>query len=438
MSRRFFDKYPGSTVWAGVLPVYLPLAKESPGWPVAQDSPAMELLATVLQASRELGDYALQAACLREMICSSQDPRALFSTLIQLQLKVMGDKVGALQSLLSTYLLADDDTSRLALRMHLAEFAPVSTQWDRAVDQAALEWSRLKVLRALSLTMQGDISAEAKDEARLADQLLAGIPDHWPPQGGTVGDRKLLFTLPDPSVTPPAIIRSVTPPPARGRVRVRRIPKKGKPTHKGKEKAHDDADTSNKENGQPPHPPNAFGPSQFPARLGFQGHEPLYKPPFPYPSYQMNPEPYWSSSFQYPYFSPYISPYSNQPYMPAPFDQSPQYAPPPEVRADPTAESEREGSKKLRARVQQLVAKNMNLELEMRKQKEITKEREKIEAFAKQKKDAELASAKQEAEEIAAAAIAAAVEKAIKKIKSKVAEEDEAVSESNTVARKEV
>lgn len=120
LNPRYLNDFPGLTLWASSLPIYVPATLENPGWPTSSlPLKSDKLLQTALRASRELGDYRTEVMCLKELICHSQEPYDLFSQLIHLQ-KIQGDRSGALQTCLTKYLLATDDSSLGALKNEIS------------------------------------------------------------------------------------------------------------------------------------------------------------------------------------------------------------------------------------------------------------------------------------------------------------------------------
>jgi hypothetical protein len=78
-------RFPGLISWTGSLPIYIPVADENPGSHVSHFSERdTELLQNALRASEELGDYDTQVMCLKELICRSNEPTALFDKLTHL------------------------------------------------------------------------------------------------------------------------------------------------------------------------------------------------------------------------------------------------------------------------------------------------------------------------------------------------------------------
>ena len=111
------------TVWTGILPIYVPVRTENPGWHSSYlPRKSNELLEIALNASREIGDHRSEAMCLEELISNSEDPKDLFSQLASLQKRVMDDKVGYLETCLSKYLLLTDKKPSQLLVDELAEF----------------------------------------------------------------------------------------------------------------------------------------------------------------------------------------------------------------------------------------------------------------------------------------------------------------------------
>lgn len=177
---RFFSGLPGWTHWSGLLPIYTPAASENPGWPSTSLAPSAaardpnHLLSVVLQASEELDDFSTQASCLQVLICRSQDPRDLFDKLDHLQLGVMGDKLGALKTRLSKYLLAVTEESRQRLYKELVALDPRLLLWD-SFAHPITEWCHRRILHALMLSLWGD-SEEARKLDRQERRLSPLLP----------------------------------------------------------------------------------------------------------------------------------------------------------------------------------------------------------------------------------------------------------------------
>jgi hypothetical protein len=118
--RAYFDKFPGLTLWHSGLPIYIPMRAENPGWYISKvPEKSNELLKVALKASQELGDYATESLCLKELLYRSPEPDGLFAQLAILQRSVQGDELGYLETCLSKYLLAGDEKSGQALKIEL-------------------------------------------------------------------------------------------------------------------------------------------------------------------------------------------------------------------------------------------------------------------------------------------------------------------------------
>lgn len=125
--------FPGLTVWRSVIPIYIPLKWENPGWPLSKTSTLSNgFLGTVLQAAQELGDYDTEAICLGELIYRSPEPSGLFAQLTSLQKSVQGNRLGYQQTCLSKFLLAKDAESRRGLLRELA--------WIMGEDLGVYDW----------------------------------------------------------------------------------------------------------------------------------------------------------------------------------------------------------------------------------------------------------------------------------------------------------
>ncbi|KAK4211401.1 hypothetical protein QBC37DRAFT_376092 [Rhypophila decipiens] len=111
------------------LPVYIPAEPwDKPHWDMfsVRSSPQQrQALQTALQAARSIGDYRLQATCLKILILHSQEPKSLMDLLATLQFE-QGDTEGFLGTCLSKYIVlsSEDEASRLEL---IAEFEKLRT-----------------------------------------------------------------------------------------------------------------------------------------------------------------------------------------------------------------------------------------------------------------------------------------------------------------------
>lgn len=226
MTPPFFKFSPGLDIWQRVLPIYVPVASENPGWSVFDSGSSAasiqtdELLKVVLSSAKELGDFATQAECLQEMICRAQDPLALFADLDRLQMSIMGDKLGALQTRLSKYLLAGNDHSRRELHQELVLMDPRLPLWN-GFRHPVVEWCHRRVQYALLLSIHGD-SKEAKATDRQATDLY-GLPR------ASMGKQSLqdqtFPAVPPPFYSPPKIdpVRMPDPEGHEGQRRRRRL-----------------------------------------------------------------------------------------------------------------------------------------------------------------------------------------------------------------------
>ncbi|KAI9739959.1 MAG: hypothetical protein M1818_005015 [Claussenomyces sp. TS43310] len=176
-SAQHLANFPGLAVWMSVLPIYVPVKSENPGWPVS-DLPveSSELLQIALKASRELGDYQSEASCLKELICRSIEPEALFRQLAHLQKSVQGDNIGYLQTCLSRYLCTTDDESRQTLSDELAAFdarQPISYD----IRNPLMKWCQRMVQSALHSSL-GRSQVEAFHAQEMAKSLVVDLPDN--------------------------------------------------------------------------------------------------------------------------------------------------------------------------------------------------------------------------------------------------------------------
>lgn len=100
---------------AGVLPYYIPIRQENPGW-VPQDltPAARDVLEATLKASRDMQDYQTETLCLIQLALGTKDPGAYLQQLGQLQ-KKHHNMSGFLSTCLTRYLICRDDESKKAL-----------------------------------------------------------------------------------------------------------------------------------------------------------------------------------------------------------------------------------------------------------------------------------------------------------------------------------
>ncbi|KAH9898747.1 hypothetical protein F4778DRAFT_782854 [Xylariomycetidae sp. FL2044] len=114
---------PGLTYYRDdrLLPMYVPLDSENPGWAIPDASSAFkDPVVLVARTAKHLGDHATEAMALREIIRLSSKPVNEFRQLCELQRKHQGDNAGYAQSLASKYLIADSYESREKLTVDIA------------------------------------------------------------------------------------------------------------------------------------------------------------------------------------------------------------------------------------------------------------------------------------------------------------------------------
>lgn len=115
---------------AGVLPYYIPIRQENPGWMPPDLIPAArDVLETALEATRDMQDYQTETLCLIQLALGSKDPGPYFQQLGQLQ-KKQRDMAGFLRTCLTRYLICRDDESKQALLKDLNSFG----SWKDASD----------------------------------------------------------------------------------------------------------------------------------------------------------------------------------------------------------------------------------------------------------------------------------------------------------------
>ncbi|KAI0127470.1 hypothetical protein BJ170DRAFT_373681 [Xylariales sp. AK1849] len=103
------------------LPQYVPVKAENPGWKL-KDA-AVEFVNPVslaVKISRDLGDFQTEALALQELIRLSANPQHVFDELCSLQ-KTVWDNDSYVDTLVSTYLLADTEDARKRLRDEMSE-----------------------------------------------------------------------------------------------------------------------------------------------------------------------------------------------------------------------------------------------------------------------------------------------------------------------------
>lgn len=134
--------------------VYVPRNTENPGWVAPELSPGMaEPIQLALNLAKELKDYNAQVACYKLLIFQSQDPTQLFQELAQLQKSKQGDSKGHLETLLSSYLVCKDRSSKERL---LEELGQTGDWGDNTILRDGLTyWARDFIERAVKRSLQG-------------------------------------------------------------------------------------------------------------------------------------------------------------------------------------------------------------------------------------------------------------------------------------------
>ncbi|KFX91393.1 hypothetical protein V490_05944 [Pseudogymnoascus sp. VKM F-3557] len=152
--RKRLEGFPGLTCWSTTaLPIYIPIRSENPGWQASTlPGNSTALLKTGLDASRDLGDYRMEANFLRELAYRSENPRELLTELGNLQKLTQGDIVGYLETCLTKFLLAHDEAQLQALRDEITGFEEQFSSLPNAtktLEDSLIEWCKRKVQRAL-------------------------------------------------------------------------------------------------------------------------------------------------------------------------------------------------------------------------------------------------------------------------------------------------
>lgn len=107
---------------AGVLPCYIPVRQENPGWLPQDLTPAARnVLEATLKASRDMYDYQTETLCLNPLALGTKDPGLYLQQLGQLQ-KKQHNMAGFLRTCLTRYLICRDDESKKALLEDLNSF----------------------------------------------------------------------------------------------------------------------------------------------------------------------------------------------------------------------------------------------------------------------------------------------------------------------------
>jgi hypothetical protein len=167
--------FPGITWWPSALPIYIPIKFENPGWQASTlQGNSTALLKTGLDASRDLGDYRMEANFLRELACRSENPQELLTELGNLQKLTQGDIVGYLETCLTKFLLAHDEAQLQALRDELTGFEEQFSSLPNAtktLEDSLMEWCKRKVQRA-SFGSREEFG-EQRGEAHYAAEAVA-------------------------------------------------------------------------------------------------------------------------------------------------------------------------------------------------------------------------------------------------------------------------
>ncbi|KAM7192387.1 hypothetical protein V8F33_008400, partial [Rhypophila sp. PSN 637] len=164
------EDFSGITIFPGPgvhLPVYIPAEPwDKPHWDmysVRSNHQQRQALQVALQAARFIGDYRLQATCLKILILYSQEPKVLMDSLSSLQFE-QGDTEGFLETCLSKYIAlgSEDEAARLDLVADIEKLGTILR--DKSGDaqprvyssnsfcepKASLLWARDVIIRILA------------------------------------------------------------------------------------------------------------------------------------------------------------------------------------------------------------------------------------------------------------------------------------------------
>lgn len=118
--RESLESSPG-VVFDGILPRYIPLGSENPGWqrpePHTQVTNALNL---AVNTARDTEDYQTEALALRFLISITNHPQPEFEELCELEYDIQGAVDFHLDRLVSSYLWSTSDESKSVLKENLA------------------------------------------------------------------------------------------------------------------------------------------------------------------------------------------------------------------------------------------------------------------------------------------------------------------------------
>ncbi|KAI0853001.1 hypothetical protein F5Y00DRAFT_272547 [Daldinia vernicosa] len=109
-----------------VLPGYVPLKIENPGWKVDQAAPDIEAsVKMAIKTSHILGDYQTEVTAHQLLIIFSANPAQQFEELGNIQKKTQGDILNYAKTLISKYLICDTEASRNDLKKEISELLSI-------------------------------------------------------------------------------------------------------------------------------------------------------------------------------------------------------------------------------------------------------------------------------------------------------------------------
>jgi hypothetical protein len=154
------------------LPIYVPIGEDSwPPWSGFRiQSIAVNELAVALKHAEQLGDYNLQAACLKHLILGAEVPQPYLTQLAHLQISVQHDVEGHFRTLLSSFLICQTPATAESLRQQLKQL-----ESDRRLPELppALQWAAKVIISKLDGTV--NLMAILQDLSTIQERLPAYI-----------------------------------------------------------------------------------------------------------------------------------------------------------------------------------------------------------------------------------------------------------------------
>ncbi|PLB45828.1 hypothetical protein P170DRAFT_467033 [Aspergillus steynii IBT 23096] len=105
---KHLSMFPGLTFWTGVVPIYLPIKTENPGWiprasTMTSSRPELETIASI---THELGDYPTHILCRAELLHHCSEPGAVeqLTHMADLQICTQGDRLRYQHTCLARFL----------------------------------------------------------------------------------------------------------------------------------------------------------------------------------------------------------------------------------------------------------------------------------------------------------------------------------------------